>query len=278
MAPIMRVAVSLLAIMHPVDSWGVPHTGGVPHTPAGTMSLRLADRKTLDTSSIRHATGSHAKIFGTYGDFAAEDRGKATLLVIPAGAEGDDVLLKVSAMVEKIGSKEEDVWIRRVQVRGKWLEQSGKRWSFKTGSGFYGDPSLYQARLGDGEWTAPVNLLKASDGLLRLAIHDKDAPTHMFQSSVSQDVHLVIGPVTLGVKYATSNKDGVNFNHLDVHLSGLKDVVQDMGGVLITGSEESASQVTPVVSQPPTDTKGGTKFMRGKSSDLAPADLQGMQP
>lgn len=237
------------------------------------MSLRLASRKTQDMSSSHQSSGSHSRIFGTQGSLVAEDNGRATLLVIPKDAEGDDVLMKVSAMVEKIGPRDEDMWIRRVQVSGKWLKQ---KWAFKTGSGFFGDPSLYQARFGDGDWTEPVNLLKESDGLLRLAIHNKDAPTQKFQSSTGQECHLVVGPVTLAVKYATSNKDGINFNHLDVHLSGLRDVVQNMGGVLIAGSEESATEVTPVVSQPPTDSKGGRKFMQGKISDVGPADLDGM--
>ena len=198
-----------------------------------------------------------AKIFGTEGDLAAEDRGKATLLVIPKGAKGEDALMKVDALVEKIGPADEDVWIRRVQVSGQWVP---KKWAFKTGSGFYGDPSLYQARLGENVWTEPVNLLKESDGLLRLAIHNKDPPTHKSQTSIGQEVHLIVGPVTIGVKYSTSNREGTNFNHLDVHLSGLRDVIQDMGGVLISGSEESETQATPVVSQPPTDSKHGSEF------------------
>jgi len=74
--------------------------------------------------------------------------------------------------------------------------------------------------------------------LLRLAIHNKEPPSRLFQSSVGQEVHLVIGPVTLGVKYTTSNKDGANFNHLDVHLAGLTDVVQTIGGVLM-GEDDS---------------------------------------
>merc|ERR1719265_1684995 len=144
-------------------------------------------------------------------DTAADN--KATLLVIPANATDDhDSLLRIQGAVEKIGPSDEDMWIRRVRVSGQWLKE---KWAFKTGSGPFGDPSLYQARLGDGEWTEPVNLLQASDGLLRLAIHNKAVPTHKFQSSTAQEVNLVVGPVTVDVKYATSNKDGTNFNHLD---------------------------------------------------------------
>lgn len=195
----------------------------------GTMSLRLANRKVL----AKHAQHDTSTDMQTEGD--AENGGKAILLVIPANATGDDALVRVAAVVEHIGPADDDMWIRRVQVNGQWLKQ---KWAFKTGSGFFGDPSLYQARLGDGPWQQPVDLLKASDGLLRLAIHNKEPPVRLFQSSIGQEIHLVIGPVTLGVKYTTSNKDGSNFNHLDVHLAGLTEVVQPIGGVLM-GEDES---------------------------------------
>merc|ERR1719265_750374 len=170
-------------------------------------------------------------------DTAADN--KATLLVIPANATDDhDSLLRIQGAVEKIGPSDEDMWIRRVRVSGEWLKE---KWAFKTGSGPFGDPALYQARLGDAPWTQPVNLLKASDGLLRLAIHNKQPPTHPLQQSIGQEVHLVIGPVTLGVKYVTSNKDDAMYNHLEVHLAGLTDVVQPMGGVLM-GESESYSR------------------------------------
>lgn len=152
------------------------------------------------------------------------------LLTIPKGATGKDVLMKVVIKVEHMGPRNEDMWIRRVQVRGQWLKQP---WAFKTGSGHYGSPELYQARLGDEPWTSPANLLQESDGLLWLAIHDKEDPHRMFQSSTAQEIKLIVGPVTVGVVWKTSNKDGVNFNHLDVHLSGLSDVIQPKGGILI---------------------------------------------
>ena len=217
MAPSLKVLALCCAILGAVDA-------------AAPMSLRLANRKV----AAKHAEHELSITQDTQGDMT-EAGGKATLLIIPANATGDDILVKVAAVVEHIGPNDDDMWIRRVQVNGQWLKQ---KWAFKTGSGFFGDPSLYQARLGDGPWLQPLDLLKASDGLLRLAIHNKEPPTRLFQSSVGQEIHLVIGPVTLGVKYTTSNKDGRNFNHLDVHLAGLTDVVQSIGGVLM-GDEDS---------------------------------------
>merc|ERR1719454_407445 len=190
------------------------------------MSLRLASRNVLEMS---HEHRSSA----TQGD-QVDENGKANLLVIPENATtAEDALVRIAGFVEKIGPSDDDMWIRRVRVSGQWLKE---KWAFKTGSGPFGDPALYQARLGEGEFTQPVNLLKASDGLLRLAIHNKQPPTHQFQQSIGQEIHLVVGPVTLGVKYVTSNKDGAMYNHLEVHVAGLTDVVQTIGGVLMGDS------------------------------------------
>jgi len=204
----------------------------ISHLTHSPLSLRLSNRKVVAQKAQpkraelqADATGQSFRIRG-----GIEDGGSAELLVIPKGATGKDVLLRVAVQVEKMGPRDEDMWIRRVQVNGKWLKA---KWSFKTGSGFYGTPGLYLARFGDSDWTAPINLLKASDGLLSVAIHDKPVPTKMFQSSTAQDIQLVVGPVIVGVVWKTSNKDGLNFNHLDVHLSGLSSVKQELGGLLI---------------------------------------------
>jgi len=204
------------------------------HSP---LSLRLNDRKVIAqpqrAESRLDSAGSSFRIQG-----GIEDGGSAELLVIPKDAKGKDILLAVDVQVEKMGPREQDMWIRRVQVHGAWLH--GKKWGFKTGSAAYGSPELYLAKYGDSEWTAPVNLLKASDGLLSVAIHDKPVPTQIFQSSTAMDTQLVVGPVVVGVVWKTSNKDGLNFNHLDVHLAGLSSVEQTLGGLLIGDPEEKA--------------------------------------
>ena len=217
-------------------AWSAPGKTGV-------ASLRQAKRKFLDETQDVEVPPDYQ---------LAGDGGRATLLVIPENAtSGTDALVRISGFVEKIGPSAEDMWIRRVQIDGQWVKE---KWAFKTGSGPFGDPALYTARVGQGEWTAPVNLLKASDGLLRLAIHDKQPPTHPFQQSTGQEIHLVIGPVTLGVKYVTSNKAGRMYNHLEVHVAGLTDVVQTVGGVLMgdSGSFKSTPNMA-ILQKRPTD-------------------------
>lgn len=218
-------------------------SGTEPHVDHSPLSLRLNNRRVVAqperavslANALSDSAGTSFRIKG-----GIEDGGRAELLVIPKDAKGEDVLLSVSVQVEKMGPRKQDMWIRRVQCHGKWLKQ---KWAFKTGSGFYGTPELYLARYGDGEWTAPVNLLKASDGLLSVAIHDKPVPTQMFQSSTAQDIQLVVGPVIVGVVWKTSNKDGANFNHLDVHLAGLSSVQQTLGGLLIGEPEPDEQMV-----------------------------------
>jgi len=230
----LRVAAVCAVIVQASASEASPD---LQHSP---LSLRLNNRRIVAqpqrAETLADSAGTSFRIRG-----GIEDGGRAELLVIPKGAKGKDVLLSVAVQVEKMGPRKEDMWIRRVQLHGQWLKQ---KWAFKTGSGFYGEPNLYLAKYGDSEWAAPVDLLKASDGLLSVAIHDKQVPTRMFQSSTAQDIQLVVGPVIVGVVWKTSNKDGSNFNHLDVHLAGLSSVQQTLGGLLIGEPEEEDTHVT----------------------------------
>jgi len=229
----LRVAAVCAVILHAGASEASPD---LLHSP---LSLRLNNRRVVAqpqrAGALSDSAGGTFRIKG-----GIEDGGRAELLVIPKDATGDDVLLSVAVQVEKMGPRKQDMWIRRVQLHGQWLKT---KWAFKTGSGFYGSPELYLGKYGDSEWKAPVDLLKASDGLLSVAIHDKPVPTHLFQSSTAMDVQLVVGPVIVGVVWKTSNKDGANFNHLDVHLAGLSAVQQTLGGLLI-GEPEPEEDAT----------------------------------
>jgi hypothetical protein len=251
----LRFATVCAAILHASAFEASPDLLNSP------LSLRLNSRRIIAqpqrTATLSDSAGSSFRIRG-----GIEDGGRAELLVIPKDAKGDDVLLSVAVQVEKMGPRKQDMWIRRVQLHGQWLKD---KWAFKTGSGFYGAPDLYLARYGHGEWTAPVNLLKASDGLLSVAIHDKPVPTQLFQSSTAMDVQLVVGPVVVGVVWKTSNKDGANFNHLDVHLAGLSAVKQTLGGLLI-GEPEPGDEVV----QPPS--KNATAVEPPEQSSEEPAE------
>jgi len=186
---------------------------------------------------------------------AAEDGdglgGRCDLLVIPRNASHQDCLLRVTAYIEKMGDRAEDLWIRRVKLSGQWLPQ---QYGFKTGSGVYGEEANYLVRMGTGDWKHPVDILQATDGLMSVAIHNKSNPSRNFEKSLAQEVSLVVGPVTVGVTYATSNKDNRNFNHLDVHLKGLTDVRQQLGGILAEQpSRQQPSEAEPSEAEPNED-------------------------
>jgi len=211
---------------------------GQEHLDDDAVSLLQWQVRRLSDKSFSLANTKLADSAAFVGQSAGEG-GNCDLIVIPKGASHEDALLRVTAYIEKMGDREEDLWIRRIKLTGQWLPQ---HYAFKTGSGQFGDDSLYLVRMGTGEWQHPVDILKATDGLMSVAIHNKSVPTHNFESSSAQDVELVIGPVIVGVRYATSNKDSRNFNHLDLHLQGLKDVVQELGGVLASDSPEPEPQ------------------------------------
>jgi len=157
--------------------------------------------------------------------------GHVELMTIPAGASAEDALLKVTGETEKMGSRDADLWIRRVHVEGQWM--GGDDFSFKTGHGKFGDESNYLARMSGGAWLSPRELLKISDGKMSLALGNRGAPTEKWEKTSNQQVAMKAGPVKVLVSYATSKKDTDEaFNHFDVFVSGLSEVEQSMSGVL----------------------------------------------
>jgi len=152
------------------------------------------------------------------------------MMTIPANATSEEALLKITGETEKAGKRNNDLWIRRVHVSGKWLD--GERFSFKTGSGHFGAAGNYLARKNSGAWMSPQELLKAADGKMSLALHDEAAPTENWDKSAAQDVVLSAGPLKVQLSYATSKKDDKTFNHFDVHLQGLQELNDSMSGVL----------------------------------------------
>jgi len=157
--------------------------------------------------------------------------GHVELMTIPAGASAEDALLKITGETEQIGSRDADLWIRRVHVEGQWM--GGDDFSFKTGHGKFGEKSNYLARMSGGAWLSPRDLLKISDGKMSLALGNRGAPKEKWEKTSNQQVAMKAGPVKVLVSYATSKKDTDEaFNHFDVFVSGLSEVEQSMSGVL----------------------------------------------
>jgi len=174
-----------------------------------------------------HLTSIHGTHFDLY------DSGKYTLLSVPRHASASDADLLVTAYVEKIGERKNDLWIRRMSVSGKWV---GENYSFKTSSGSFGSEGTRLVRIGHSDWLSPEAAQAAYPANLefRVLSHKKHhAPTKDFSQSLSDRVELQCGPVTALIRWATVQKNGEDVNHIDFRMSGLHDLDQDVGGLLV---------------------------------------------
>jgi hypothetical protein len=171
-----------------------------------------------------HLTSLHGTHFDLY------TSGKYTLLSVPRHATGTDADLVVTAYVEKIGERKNDLWIRRMTLSGKWL---GEHYSFKTSSGSFGSDGTHLVRVGEGDWQSPASAQKEKPAHFKVLSHKKhEAPTHDMSQAISDRVELECGPVTALIRWATVQKNGEDVNHIDFRMSGLHNLGENVGGLL----------------------------------------------
>lgn len=190
-----------------------------------TTTTTVATTTTVDDASAQddpHLSDMAGDRFDLY------DAGRQEFVVIPAGASAKDADLLVTGVVEKYGHRENDLWIRTLSVKGKWLD--GGDYSFKTNSAAFGDAATIQVRSGKNHKWLPLEGLK--DPKLIVSSKDKHAPTTDFAESVAKTVELKAGPLNVVVSYATAQKDGEKVNHLDLHVKNLHSVKSEVGGLL----------------------------------------------
>lgn len=159
--------------------------------------------------------------------FDLYNAGRQEFVVIPAGASAKDADLFVTGVVEKYGHRKNDLWIRSLSVKGKWV---GEDYSFKTNSAAFGDAATVQVRSGKNHKWLPLEGLK--DPKLIVTSKDQQAPATDFAESVAKTVELKAGPLKVVVSYATAQKDGEKVNHLDLHVKNLHSVKSEVGGLL----------------------------------------------
>lgn len=177
-------------------------------------------------------------------------------------------LLHITAQVEQAdGGK--DMWIRRIQIAGGYFEDMVYR--FKTSSGAYADADSYNlASVGENGWVQPEDALKHSQGQMYLTAFDKPEPTENFVSSPHKEAELVAGPVDIKVRYTTSNHEGVEFNHLDLFVSGFLKLSQqplELSGVLAEdapkmGKFDDREAAGPQEAEQPVNLVQGVKEIR----------------
>jgi len=149
-----------------------------------------------------------------------EDEGRHTLLTIPKASHAKDANLHIVAYVEPVGNDDNDLWIRRVTVSGKWVGQS---YAFKTSSGAFGTEPTHLVRRGlarrnEGKWVNPEDV---SDSNFVVMPVNSSAPTKDLEQSSSSRVQLKCGPVTAHIRFQTAKKNGQDVNHIDLKLDGL---------------------------------------------------------
>lgn len=167
--------------------------------------------------------------------FDVYQEGKHEFLVLPSGASPDDAQLYISGDVKKIGERENDLWIRHLKVEGKWVENGPIE--FKTNEAQFGKKRIALMRFGAENWR-PVDALEAdpatvpTSSLTISPVRDESPPEVDFAQSVSKKIELQAGSITVLVDYATSQKNGQDINHLDLHLDGLETLDEPMAGLL----------------------------------------------
>jgi len=153
-------------------------------------------------------------------------------LVVPSGAKPRDALLHITGLVEKYGMRENDLWIRRLKVQGKWVK--GKSYAFTTANApFTSERNLLVRRGKKGSWTTLKELTKSDpEAFVAAPAVDGTPPKQDFQESTAARAEIEAGPVRVLVSWATAQKQGEDVNHLDLHVQGLHDVAVGMGGLL----------------------------------------------
>lgn len=157
--------------------------------------------------------------------------GDHEFLVIPEGASPQHADLHISGKVKKFGERENDLWIRKLKVQGKWVRDGP--YQLKTTDAPFGKKKSALIRIGASKkWTA-LDKVTLNGNLHVVSAVDTKAPDADFAKSVSKKLELKAGPVKVLVDYSTSKKSGKDVNHLDLHLKGLKsNHAKSMGGLL----------------------------------------------
>jgi len=154
--------------------------------------------------------------------------GAHKLIVIPQGASSETANLIVSGEVEQFGKRKNDLWIRTLNIRGKWVK--GGSFSFKTNNAPFGNKAAVLVRRGKNPWATVDNVQDSN--LVITSDLDAKAPNADFSESVARKAEVKAGPLTVEVSWATAQKEGDDVNHLDVHVKGLGGVEDAVGGLL----------------------------------------------
>lgn len=184
----------------------------------------------LPTKPIEASAVDDPHLTDIAGDkFDLYSAGAHDLIVIPQGATSKTANLIVSGEVEQFGERKNDLWIRTLNIRGKWVQ--GGSYSFKTNNAPFGNKAAVLVRRGKSNPWVTVDNVHDSNLVITSDL-DSKAPDADFSESVAKKAEVNAGPVTVQVSWATAQKQGDDVNHLDVHVKGLGAVEDAVGGLL----------------------------------------------
>lgn len=175
-----------------------------------------------------HITSVNGQKFDVY------KPGDHEFLVLPEGASPQTADLHISGKVKKIGERENDLWIRKLKVQGKWIQDGP--FQFKTSNVAFGKKKSALVKFGASKSWMAMDKAAPNANLHVVSGVDKEAPAAEFAQSVSKKLELKAGPVKVHIDYATSQKNGEDINHLDLHLTGLKSAQKKSMGGLLAGN------------------------------------------
>jgi len=210
----------LPTVAPPVDPTEEPPTTAAPVAPVDPTTTPAAEVSAVDDPHLTDLAGDKFDLYSA---------GVHELVVIPQGASPKHANLIVSGEVEQFGERKNDLWIRTLNIRGKWVQ--GGSYSFKTNNAPFGNKATVLVRKGKHTPWVTVDDLDDSNLVITSDL-DENAPYADFSESVSRKAEVMAGPVRVQVSWATAQKDGDDVNHLDVHVKGLGGVTDAVGGLL----------------------------------------------
>ena len=222
-----------------VEQWCAVHedhpaAGGCPGREATpSPEPTVTEAEVVEAVADPHMSSLHGNKFDLY------TPGHHVLLTVPRGASENDAKLFVSAETERIGDRENDLWIRKLAVQGSWV---GEHLIFETDDGEFNSPTTQRVQRSGEDYTS-AELMAQTVPTLEVMGNKVDAvaPTEEFGYAISKRVRLHMGPVQANVKFATAFKNGRPINHLDFRAYGLTSVKAEVGGEL--ADEASAASL-----------------------------------
>lgn len=189
----------------------------------------------IEAKDDPHVTNMDGQKFDIY------QTGNHTLVRMPRGSEGSDIMFDVVGLITRAPSKNAsfakrcwNTWITKIWMAGGWLEDTGPL-EFFTGPGDFASPGTVMMRVGNNPVCTPESCARYVPHIMMQVITPRKAlkrPARINQKVVTRKAKIRIGPVGILIRWAqTLSKDGPT-NHLDIETQHLSYALVEVGGIL----------------------------------------------